>query len=116
MEEDLDVKIDLVGVDFRKADLLGIDLTKPNLRKAHLKGADLAASLIGGTTFGNNDLSASLGLETIRHGHPSIIGVDTISGSNGIIRSQFVRGCGLSDWEIEAVKLHDPELNNDEVT
>src|SRR6185503_17827213 len=26
------------------------------------------------------------------------------------------RGCGLSDWEIEQAKLHNPDLSNDEIT
>ena len=45
----------------------------------------------------------------------SSISTDTFILSEGKIHEGFLRGCGLSDWEIEEVKLYNPNLNNDEV-
>ena len=36
--------------------------------------------------------------------------------SRGRIPSQFLRGCGLSDWEIEAARLYDPALSTEQIT
>ena len=47
---------------------------------------------------------------------PSRISTDTFSLSKGNIPEDFLRGCGLSDWEIEQVKLYNPDLSNDEIT
>jgi TIR domain len=55
------------------------------------------------------------GLETVRHGGPSNIGFNTISNSNGGIPEPFLRGCGLSDWQIEDTKLYNPNLTNEEI-
>jgi len=35
--------------------------------------------------------------------------------SEGKIPEVFLRGCGLSDWEIESAKLYNPDLTNDEI-
>jgi len=35
--------------------------------------------------------------------------------SKGKIPEAFLRGCGLSDWEIESAKLYNPDLTNDEI-
>jgi hypothetical protein len=41
--------------------------------------------------------------------------LDTLSRARGKIFEKFLRGCGLSDWEIEWTKLYDPDLNNNEI-
>jgi hypothetical protein len=41
--------------------------------------------------------------------------MDTIYLCKGKISEVFLRGCGLSDWEIESAKLYSPELSNEEV-
>ena len=65
--------------------------------------------------FASLDLSTVKGLETIQHEGPSSIGIDTITRSRGKIPKEFLRGCGLSDWEIEAAKLYQSGLCNEEI-
>jgi hypothetical protein len=62
----------------------------------------------------NTDLSNVIGLESVRHDSASTIGTNTLVRSKGKIPVKFLRGCGLSDWEIESAKLYNPELANEE--
>lgn len=122
---------DLEGTDLGGADLNGSDLTDAVLtgavlrhvdlrgaclRGARLSGADFAESLLASTTFADTDLVEAKGLETIRHLSPSTVGTDTLYRSAGKIPEAFLRGCGLSDWQIESAKLYQPELSNEEIT
>jgi hypothetical protein len=47
------------------------------------------------TVFGDNDLSAVMGLEAVSHDGPSTIGIDTIYRSKGNIPEAFLRGAGV---------------------
>ena len=125
----------LVGADLYKANLSGSDLTGCLLTETNLSGANLQetslveADLVGAefagcnflraemgaTVFGNSDMSQAIGLENVVHRGPSRISIDVFARSKGKIPDVFLWGCGLSDWEIEAVKLYNPELSNDEV-
>ena len=96
--------------DLRRSDLAGVDL-----REAELDGADLSGAEAGWTAFADVDLSTVKGLDTVTHAAPSTIGVDTLLKSHGQIPESFLRGCGLNDWQIEAAKLHRPDLPNDEL-
>jgi len=64
-------------------------------------------------TFRSNDchtpLTAIQGLENCQHYGPSTLDHRTIAKS-GLLPLAFLRGCGLSDWEIEATKLYQPGL------
>jgi hypothetical protein len=51
----------------------------------------------------------------VRHDGPSALDLDTLSQSKGRIPEAFLRGCGLSDWEIFAARLYAPELEREEV-
>jgi len=119
----------LTRADLRNAYLVDVNLTGSyldgaNLSNAVLIGTDLSeASLIetllmqvviGGTIFGNVDFSQVLDLESVIQAGPSRISTDTFVRSKGKIPAAFLRGCGLSDWEIEAVKLYNPDLSNEE--
>jgi hypothetical protein len=89
-----------LGEDLRGADLAGANLGAASLLGANLCGADLSGSslsnaTIGDTVFGNNDLSAVKGLETVHHWGPSTIGIDTIYRSKGEVPESFLRGCGV---------------------
>jgi TIR domain/Pentapeptide repeats (8 copies) len=123
--------IDLSGANLSGTDLSGADLSNANLFEADLFGAFLiGANLFGArlagsdfydvevenTIFGNLDLSEVLRLENVDHYGPSSISMDTFFLSKGKIPEIFLEGCGLSDWEIEEVRLYDPSLNNDEVS
>jgi hypothetical protein len=130
-----------VGASFRGADLRGADLAgaglefsnladaklqKANLEWARLWWTELTATNIAGTQFkesyfyytilGNLDLSKARGLRNVFHIGPCTIGTNTIRLSKGKIPDKFLRGCGLSDLEIEQAKLSNPRLSNDDVT
>jgi hypothetical protein len=55
-------------------------------------------------------------LDRVRHYGPSTIDLDTLRRSKGQIPEVFLKGCGLTDLEIEFSKLHRPDLDNDEIT
>ena len=79
------------------ADFSGADLSRAVLIGADLRGANLSGASIVRTVFGNNDLSAVTGLESVNHYGPSTIGVDTIYNSKGIIPDVFLRGAGVPE-------------------
>ena len=70
---------------------------------------------MGGTIIASTNLIKVLGLENIKHQSPSAISLDTIQISKGELPEVFLRGCGLSDWEIESAKLYIPGLSNQEI-
>lgn len=116
----------LTGADLSGADLSGAILIRADLREAilskallvgtNLQESNLAAAVIAGAILADSNLSSSKGLESIKHRGPSTIGIDTIYKSAGQIPVSFLRGCGLKDWEIEAVKLYLPELSHEQAT
>jgi uncharacterized protein YjbI with pentapeptide repeats len=115
------MEADLSHADLRKtvlldANLCGSGLIAANLAEAVMRRADLTEAWVGHTTFLGNDLSEVIGLGTVRHGAPSFIGIDTIRLSKGAIPQVFLRGCGLSDLDVEFAKLANHHLNNEEVT
>lgn len=95
--------------------LCGANLTGANLRVDYLDGANFKGAKLGWTILGAIDISKVIGLEDVKHLEPSVLGVDTLQLSKGKIPSIFLRGCGLSDWEIEQVKLYTPDLSNAEI-
>jgi len=120
---------DLRGVDFSAADLRAANLTGTNLVHANfyktyldrailrganlggakfveatLNGADFNETRIWQTTFGSNDLSSVIGLESAYHEAPSTIGIDTLYQSGGKIPEVFLRGCGVPETFITFVK------------
>lgn len=104
------LRADLHNADLREADLTGADFNQAILSKTNFSSA-----IAGSTTFGGLDLRGGIGLETVDHRSPSTIGIDTVTLSQGRIPGAFLRGCGLSDWDIEGVRLYDPELSADEI-
>ena len=106
--------------DFTWATLKGTNLSGADLKFADFRGADLshsnfATARLFGCNFVDVDLSEVEGLEDAVHVGSSTIGMDTVIKSSGKIPEIFLRGCGLSDWEIEQVKLYNPKLQNDEI-
>jgi hypothetical protein len=101
---------DLRHADLRNADLRGADLQKATLHNTYLGGARLHKATLKETIFASVDLSNVVGLKDAFHLGWSELSVSTISQSNGYLPDRFLRGCGLSDWEIEEVKLYNPEL------
>src|SRR5258706_3879139 len=100
----------LIGADLSKA-----DLSSANFSQAYLDNVNLSESIMGLTKFSEIDLSKINGLETVTHEGPSTIGTNTIQRSKGKIPVTFLRGCGLSDADIEYAKLANPELSNEEI-
>jgi hypothetical protein len=49
------------------------------------------------TIFAGVDLSECIGLERVRHTHPSSIGIETLVRSKGKIPDVFLRGAGVPD-------------------
>jgi hypothetical protein len=102
-----------------EAILTGADLGHAFLRGtivwgAHLSDSNWSDAVVGSASFGDSDLSQVIGLELIIHNSPSSISIDALMLSRGQISEKFLRGCGLSDWEIESVKLYNPGLTNEE--
>ena len=115
----------LSGVTLRRADLsgarlTGAQLTKSNLMEARFVGTDLigtnfSEARMGSTVFANSDLSLVTGLERVDHRGPSHLSIDTVILSEGKIPEAFLRGCGLSDADIEYAKLSNPDLGVEEI-
>lgn len=108
--------LDLQDIPLYRANLEGVNLNnalliRTNLSEANLRYANLSEAQMGGTIFADNDLSFTKGLDTVVHVSPSTIGVDTLNNSGGRVPDAFLKGCGLSDWEIEDAKLRQRHLS-----
>ena len=116
----------LSGADLSEADLSDAYLSDADLREANLmwaiindtnlSNADLNSTTIGWTKFVNVDLSTVRRLNTVIHRGPSTIGVDTISNWKGDIPEDFLRGCGMSQWEIEVAHLYNMALTPEAIS
>jgi uncharacterized protein YjbI with pentapeptide repeats len=124
------------GANLSEANLQDVQLTEADLSTSHLSDANLTSanlentnfngtilyktvfknSTLGRTVFSNTNLENCIGLDTIDHLGPSSIGIDTVLNSTGKIPVEFLRGCGLSDIEIEFAKLANPDLTTQEVS
>ena len=98
-----------------KTDLSGAYLYKAHLSEVYLSESRFTNAAFADTTLGASDLSLAMDLEKANHHGPSTIGIDTIQKSKGRIPENFLRGCGLSDTDIEFAKLSDPDFSNAEV-
>ncbi|MCX6908367.1 MAG: toll/interleukin-1 receptor domain-containing protein, partial [Verrucomicrobia bacterium] len=110
-------RANLLSVDFREANLCRANLNHADLHLANLENANLRNALLGradlsgsflanadlseaslwSTIFAENDLSEVKGLEIVKHGLPSTIGIDTLYRSGGKIPEVFLRGAGVPD-------------------
>jgi uncharacterized protein YjbI with pentapeptide repeats len=101
---------DLSGTDLRSATLTRATLIEADLHQANLNGARLHGATCQATGFSDVNLSAVEGLESVRHLGPSEISISTVQRSSGRIPPRFLRGCGLPDWQVLAVRLYTPDL------
>jgi uncharacterized protein YjbI with pentapeptide repeats len=133
-------KIPLNGADFRGANLEGANLCQSccigtqfqgaNLNSVNfkerilqwatftnctLRETDFGWARLAGAHFAGNDLSETRGLGEVMHFSPSVISIDTISKTLGRIPAAFLRGCGLSPWEVATARLYDPKLKAHEI-
>jgi len=88
---------DLSQVNFTKANLSGANLLWVDLSQAGFSETDFSGAFVGWTKFGNIDLRAVKGVDTVIHYGPSTIGRDTIDRSGGRIPESFLRGTGVPD-------------------
>lgn len=112
---------DLAGANLSKAILMRAELYRAQLMETDLTGANLSDADLGRaimiqTKLEDVDLSETKSLDKVKHSGPSIIGLNTIKKSKGKIPGAFLLGCGLSDYEIEIVKLWRKGLDRNEVT
>ncbi len=82
-----------------------------HLRNADLSSADLARAEVASTIFANVQLRNIKGLASVVHHGPSTVCTDTLRLCEGKLPDEFLKGCGLADWEIEAARLYDPDLS-----
>ena len=105
----------LMGTDFSGANLTNSNLSGAFLWKANLTKANLSGAALSNTSLNNIDFGSTLGLEEVHHLTSSSISTDTIRISKGKLPIAFLRGCGLSDLEIEYAKLATPGLGEEQV-
>jgi uncharacterized protein YjbI with pentapeptide repeats len=110
----------LQNTNFTAANLEQANLQESNLDNAIFTQATLTKAIFSDATmdktiFIASDMSQALFLDKVKHSGPSTISSDTIILSKGKIPDSFLRGCGLSEWQIETAKLADPELSNEEI-
>ena len=100
----------LSGANLNRAYLGSTEFNGTNLRKANFSGAIMLKTILSTV-----DLSDAIDLASVNHMAESTLGTDTLSLSKGKLPEIFLRGCGLSDWEIEAAKLYNPNLTNQDM-
>ena len=83
--------------DLSEATLAEADLFQSVLRGAKLRNTDLTGAKLRSTILADVDLSTAKGLDSIRHGGPSTVGIDTIYASGGKIDESFLRGAGVPE-------------------
>jgi uncharacterized protein YjbI with pentapeptide repeats len=105
----------LESAQLNEADLSEVDLTEATFTNADLTGSNFRKATLATTIFAGVDLSQVKGLEDVVHTHPSSLGIDVIRSSKGNIPETFLRGCGLSDAEVEFAKLYNPHLRSEDV-
>lgn len=121
----------LSGANLSEANLGNANLTKANLNNAVLKLAMLAETNIAHTDlykadftdaicsclgFREIDLTHAKNLAKVKHLDSSFIDIDTLRQSKGQIPLEFLRGCGMADWEIECYKLYRKDLTSNQLS
>ena len=105
----------LLGAKLDQANLGGADLCLAHLEGTGLLGANLGSARLSYTTLTRSNLSATHGLVSCHHEGPSSLDHETLRRSPNL-PVEFLRGCGLQDWEIEAAKLYRAGLSDEELT
>ena len=79
------------------ANLTGADLRRASLVRALLDRSLFSEATLDLTLFADCDLSQILGLESVHHAGPSIIGLDSLARSRGHIAAVFLRRAGVAE-------------------
>ncbi len=110
------VETDLYEANLNGADLSEAYLGEVKLQRTALSDVDLSRAILLDSALLHLDLRQVKGLKTVSHDAPSYISTSTLVKSQGQIPLEFLRGCGLSDLDIEYSKLHNPDLSLEQVT
>lgn len=96
----------LHDVDLSGAQIYETSLVKTELAGASFLGASMSQCVLA------SELSGIIGLDSVEHHRPShlVPQADTYK-----LPDEFLRGCGLLQWEILSYSLHDPTLTPEEV-
>jgi hypothetical protein len=96
----------------------GADLRGAVINAGWMTDVDMRNAVCGSTSFSGLDLSVvpEAVLTSLEHREPSYVDSHTLRRSQGRLPTQFLRGCGFTDWEIVATRLYDPSLREDERT
>ena len=87
-------------------------LRRTNHRNAILMGVDLSFVKLNETIFSNTMLYQIKGLSHLVHIGPSTVDDRTLIRSIPDLSTDFLKGCGWTDWKIEAAKLYNPNLTS----
>ena len=79
-----------------------------------MRGVSFHGAKLFQTVLTDVDMTGARDLDTCVHESPSTIDSRTLALSGGL-PEDFLKGCGLPDWLIEAYHLMQPELSNEEV-
>jgi Pentapeptide repeats (8 copies) len=104
----------LVGANLIKADFRGVNLRGANFTEANFRETNFREATVVATVLANVDLSGTRGLDRCYHMGPSHLDHLTLQRS-GRLSLTFLRGCGLSDWQIEAARLYEPGLTSEQI-
>ncbi|HMR68529.1 MAG TPA: TIR domain-containing protein, partial [Anaerolineae bacterium] len=96
--------------------LRGVEFWRVNFTQSTLQNADFEGSAMIFSTFAGVDLRTVKGLNTVTHLGTTYIDTNTLTQFNGDIPESFLRGCGLSDLQIETAKLYNPRLTSKETS
>ncbi len=108
-------RADLKKANLSKADIKGASLRSTSLIGANLSGVDFENTILQATVFSETNLKAAKNLEKCIYLGRNIIDSTTIIESENL-PLEFLQGCGLADWEIEATKLRNPDLTPTQIT
>ena len=92
----------MTSTDLTMADLTGVDLRGAHLVRAVLDSAVLSKAVLEITLFADCDMGRIIGLENVIHAGPSIIGLDTLARSRGLIPPVFLYRAGVARALIDA--------------
>lgn len=91
------------GADFSEANINRVIMTRTHFERTYLAISDFKDSYFFQTTISDCDLSNTIGLDSVKHGGPSTIGIDTILRSKGKISISFLKGCGIPGDVVKTV-------------
>jgi uncharacterized protein YjbI with pentapeptide repeats len=95
-------------VNMNSASLVSTDLLFSSFSGVEFRGANFERATFSHTVLAGCDMRDAVGLAKVEHDGPSSIDSETLRESGGALPEAFLRGCGLSDWEILTTRLYTP--------